>query len=298
MRRGYGDPVYSTVSVSHHDYLQLATRLLQGVRTEDPTAGLWEAADLQWWWRSERSSDSLDQTFWVEDSGRPVGGVVLTDWRRKWGCDLLVVPTLADQLVPRMWSCALRRIGELSLAGVEVAVRDDDLSLIRLVTDAGFVATDERGAATWMDSSARPPIPGIPDGYRLSDRTRAARRSHHFVPRSGRRVAERLVETSLYRPDLDLFIETTAGDIASYGLFWFDPVTRVGFVEPMRTEQGHEGLGLARHVLASGLERLVALGATRVKVNYEIGNDRAERLYLGAGFAVDSTSTAYTRQAA
>ena len=268
----------------------------QRIRIEDPTAGLWEAADLQWWWRNERSSDSVGQTFWIEDSGQPIGGVVLTEWRRVWGCELLVVPSLADRLVPTMWSRALDRIGELSLAEVEVAVRDDDLLLIHLVTDAGFAATDGRSAATWMDPKDRPAIEGIPAGYRLSDRTHAADRPHHFVPRSGRRVAERLGETSLYRPDLDLFIETTAGDVASYGLFWFDPTTGVGFVEPMRTEQGHEGLGLARHVLTNGLERLAGLGATRFKVNYEVGNQRAERLYLGSGFAVDSTSTAYGRQ--
>jgi RimJ/RimL family protein N-acetyltransferase len=290
--------VYSIVSVSHLDYLELATRLLQRVRVEDPTAGLWEAADLQWWWRSERSSDSIDQVFWFEDSGQPVGGVVLTEWRGKWGCDLMVVPKLADHLVPTMWSHAIPRISELSLADVEVAVRDDDPLLIHLVTDAGFAAKEARSAATWMDSHDRPPIARIPAGYRLSDRTHAADLPHHFAARSGLGVAERLSQTSLYRPDLDLFVESTAGDVASYGLFWFDPTTKVGFVEPMRTEHGHEGLGLARHLLASGLERLAALGATRLKVNYEVGNQRAERLYLRAGFAVDSTSTAYARRGA
>jgi len=52
-----------------------------------------EAADLEWWWRSERASDSIDQAFWLDETGEPVGAVVLTDWHRKWGCDLLVVPS-------------------------------------------------------------------------------------------------------------------------------------------------------------------------------------------------------------
>ena len=38
------------------DYLELVTRLLHRARLEHPTAGLWEAADMQWWWRVERSS--------------------------------------------------------------------------------------------------------------------------------------------------------------------------------------------------------------------------------------------------
>jgi RimJ/RimL family protein N-acetyltransferase len=116
-----------------------------------------------------------------------------------------------------------------------------------------------------------------------------------MVRRSGTDVAARLAETTLYRPDLDLSIETAAGDVVSYGLFWFDPVTMVGMVEPMRTEEGHEGRGLARHLLLSGLDRLARLGAARLKVYYEIGNERAERLYLGAGFVGESTATVYSR---
>ena len=63
----------------------------------------------------------------------------------------------------------------------------------------------------------------------------------------------------------------------------------------MRTEEGHEGKGLARHLLLSGLERLARLGATRLKVYHEIGNQRAERLYLGSGFVRESTVTVYAR---
>ncbi len=59
------------------DYLELGTSLLQRVRLEHPTAGLWEAADLQWWWRRSRSSDELGQAFWIDEAGQPVAAVVL-----------------------------------------------------------------------------------------------------------------------------------------------------------------------------------------------------------------------------
>ena len=44
------------VRASGLDYLRLATRLLRRVRLADAEAGLWEAADLQWWWRTARST--------------------------------------------------------------------------------------------------------------------------------------------------------------------------------------------------------------------------------------------------
>ncbi len=277
------------------DYLGLVTRLLQRARVEHPTAGLWEAADMQWWWRVERPSDRIDQLFWVDEAGEPVGAVVFIDWTRAWECVVIVVPSRAVELVPTMWAQAVKHTDSVAIGDFEVAVRDDDPFMVRLVTEAGFTATEAWGAATWMEAAERPAVTQIPDGYRLADRSDQGDRPHHMVGRSGTDVAARLAQTSLYRPDLDLSIETVAGDVVSYGLFWFDPVTQVGMVEPMRTEEGHEGKGLARHLLLSGLERLARLRATRLKVYYEIGNQRAERLYLGSGFVQESTVTVYAR---
>jgi hypothetical protein len=76
--------------------------------------------------------------------------------------------------------------------------------------------------------------------------------------RNGAQVAERLARCSLYRPELDLMVEAPDGGVAGYGLFWADPVTGVGLVEPMRTEDAHQRLGSGRHVLTSGLVRLAA----------------------------------------
>jgi ribosomal protein S18 acetylase RimI-like enzyme len=116
-----------------------------------------------------------------------------------------------------------------------------------------------------------------------------------MISRNGTQVAERLAATSLYRPELDLCVRDVRGGAAAYGLFWFDPVTATGHVEPMRTEDAHQGKGLARCVLAEGLQRLAALGARRVKVNHELSNPAATQLYRGAGFERVSTHTGHVR---
>ena len=66
------------VRASVLDSLTLATQLLQRVRMEDAEAGLWEAADVQWWWRKPRASDRVDEVFWVDEDG-PCAGILLTD---------------------------------------------------------------------------------------------------------------------------------------------------------------------------------------------------------------------------
>ena len=272
------------------EYLGLATQLLQRARIADPQAGLWEAADLQWWWRTPRRSDSVEQTFWL-DGEEPVAGLVLTDWRDRWGCDPIVVP--GTGLLPVVWSYAVEAIA--ALEQVETLVRDDDSELIELVTASGFARSDDTSGATWLDAADRPPVAPLPDGFRLVDRTSAAG-PHPMRKRNGDAVEDRLRQTSLYDPRLDLAVETERGETAGYALFWFDPVTRVGLLEPMRVEDAYQRRGLARAMLTEGLDRLAQRGARRLKVGY--ATEPARALYVGAGFEVGETSTTYSRTTA
>ena len=64
--------------------------------------------------------------------------------------------------------------------------------------------------------------------------------------RSSEEVETRLRQCSLYDPALDLAVETADGEVAGYALFWFDPVTKVGLVEPMRVEDAYQRRGLAQ----------------------------------------------------
>jgi RimJ/RimL family protein N-acetyltransferase len=107
-------------------------------------------------------------------------------------------------------------------------------------------------------------------------------------------VDHRLGETSLYRPDLDLVVYDSSDDVAAYGLFWYDPVTGTGLVEPMRTEADHQRRGLARHVLTTGLQRLVDAGAERIKICYEPDNPASGSLYLSVGFVADRQTVVFS----
>ncbi|MGH8958007.1 MAG: GNAT family N-acetyltransferase [Acidimicrobiia bacterium] len=73
-------------------------------------------------------------------------------------------------------------------------------------------------------------------------------------------MAQRLDQCPLYDPALDLAIETTNRRVAGYSLFWFDPITKVGLVEPVRVEEEFWRQGLARAMLSEGIDRLVTRG--------------------------------------
>jgi GNAT superfamily N-acetyltransferase len=281
------------VRASALDYLTLVTQLLQRARLADAEAGLWEAADLQWWWRTPRSSDAIDHLFWLDDDG-PVAGVVLTDWGRTWGCDPIVVHGNSSVSLPFVWARALEAIDTLRLEGVEVLVRDDDVALLDLLAEDGFVADDYLSGTTWMDAKDRPRVAVLPGGFELVDRARDTNAPHPMERRNGEEVEARLRQCSLYDPALDLAVESADGQTAGYALFWFDPVTEVGLVEPMRVEDVYQRRGLARALLTAGVDRLAQRGARRLKVGY--ATDVARRLYVGAGFRVTSTDRSYQRR--
>jgi ribosomal protein S18 acetylase RimI-like enzyme len=279
------------VRASGLEYLALATELLQRARLTDADAGLWEAADLQWWWRTPRRSDAVGHVFWINDEG-PVAGVVLTDWGRVWGCDPIVVPGVSSVTLPTVWARALEAINALGLKAVEVLVRDDDLELQGLLAGAGFATDEYQSGITWMNAPDRPEVAALPEGFALVDRARATTKLHPMRRRSGEGVEARLMQCSLYDPGLDLAVEAADGPVAGYALFWFDPVTEVGLLEPMRVEGAYQRRGLARAMLTAGLDRLAQQGARRLKVGY--ATDVARALYTGAGFQVTSTTRSYT----
>jgi GNAT superfamily N-acetyltransferase len=268
-------------------YLALVTTLLQQMRLRHPTGGIWEAADLQWWSRDDRPPALDGQLFWFDERSEPLAAVLRHDFHGGTQYDIFVLPDDPD-FARSIWQAAISRTAT-TREQAEFTVRLDDAIGIAELSAAGLSSTDDRAVVTcWMDAGDRPAIPPLADGYELVTRADAPDRPHPMIPRNGPHVEQRLRQCSLYRPELDLSVIAPDGQTAGYGLFWPDPVTRVGLVEPMRTEQAHERRGIASHLLAEGLARLAAHGCTRLKVCNDIA------IYLRAGFHPFSAATAAT----
>jgi GNAT superfamily N-acetyltransferase len=165
------------------------------------------------------------------------------------------------------------------------------------LVDHGFAIDEDGLVETWLAADARPEISPLHEDYRLSSRLDTMQRPHHMInaKRNHPDVEQRLRQTSLYRPDLDLVVHR--GDIvAAYGLFWNDPETATGLVEPMRTEDDHQRRGLARHILTAGIDLLAEAGAARIKICYEPDNPAATGLYLSVGFEPVRQTVVFSRR--
>jgi len=279
------------VRASGYDALMLATALLQRVRRTDPCAGLWDAADVQWWWREPRRSDGLERPFWLDSEG-PVAAVLLTSWtEERWQCDPIVVPGVSVVEPEALWGRALDEIHAHAVGRVEVPVQGGDSVFGKLAERSGLVV-GERSTTAWIDAANRPSVQTLPGGFALVDRAQQhGSTPHPMRQRNGEAVERRLRECPLYDPELDLAVETSHGQIAGYSLFWFDPATGAGLVEPVRVEDEYQRRGIARAMLTAGLSRLADRGTQRVKIGYE--TEAASNLYQSIGFQPTSTDTWY-----
>lgn len=271
--------------------LQATTTVLQRARLADPMSGMWEAADVQWSWARPRVTDELALPVWFDDAG-PVAAAGLTAAGDTWQADLFAVPGSVDE--DAVWAATLQAADERHGGELELNVLGPDLSMRRRATESGFSLIDESSGTSWMDPDERPPVERV-EGFTVVDRVMRADRPHPMIPRNGEAVAKRLAQCSLYDPALDLALEAVDGTFAGYGLFWFDPVTLVGLLEPMRVADAFQRRGLGRMLLTNGLDRLARKGARRLKVGFT--KEPGRNLYLGAGFVQSSVDLLFARPA-
>jgi GNAT superfamily N-acetyltransferase len=282
------------------DYLDAATTLLRRARSAHPMAGSLEAADLQWWWRTPRATDHVPQLFWFDDLGRPEAAVIATDWGDGVALDPIFMPGATPQWVAHVIARGLAHARVLGFETIDIGIDSADAVMRDVLASHGFAA-EEAGmlhiVCAWLDANARPAISPLRDGYRLASRVDTKLQPHHMIQRSGAHVEARLQQTSLYRPELDLLVLDHQDKVAAYTLFWFDPHTATGLVEPMRTESDHQQRGLARHLLTTGIARLAQAGAKRIKICFSPDNAAAKGLYLSVGFEPALETVVLTRGA-
>jgi predicted N-acetyltransferase YhbS len=270
--------------------MNATTAVLQRARLAHPLGGMWDAADVQWWWTRPRATDELALPVWFDEHG-PVAAAGLTASGDTWQADIFGIPSMVSE--EEIWAATLDATAEYRPDKLQMLVHEDDTLLVELAIRNGFEITDELSGTAWMDAGRRPPITEV-DAVAIVDRVSNTHRPHPMVARNGDLVEQRLRQSSLYDPSLDLAVEDADGAVAGYALFWFDDKTLVGLLEPMRVEDEYQRRGLARTLLTHGLDRLARKGALHIKVGFETG--AAHDLYLGRGFVQTSIDRLLLRQ--
>jgi ribosomal protein S18 acetylase RimI-like enzyme len=98
-----------------------------------------------------------------------------------------------------------------------------------------------------------------------------------------------------YRPDLDVYVETSDGIAVAFALAWYDEANHLGELEPVGTHPAFRRLGLGRAASLFALEKLRDAGATRALVSCrgDAGHPTPWKLYSSLCFREFSRQKRY-----
>lgn len=254
--------------------------------------------DLSWWlfYTDENYRDKICLWEW---NSRLAGWSLLSNASRTF--DVFVVPELHGRSFEAkimLWAeetqaSTLKKLNSQNIRTMWVA--ETDQPRIQWLEMRGF-QLNQKGMYL-MQRSLGEDLPEIelPEGFHIRPvagehevRLRAA--ASHAAFGSGKSFEaywprmQRFMQSPVYRPENDLVSISPEGDFASFCNLWPDPVTRIGLFEPVGTHPSYQGRGLARAVMAAGMQHLHKLGMTQTNVCVESDNLPAIRLYECLGF--------------
>ncbi len=90
--------------------------------------------------------------------------------------------------------------------------------MLEVLANLGFALKEEGYVESWLDVHNRPAISPLGDGYRLLSRSETMHLPHHMAPRHHPDIEQRLLETPLYRANLDMVVLDDNDACAAYGL--------------------------------------------------------------------------------
>lgn len=248
---------------------------------------VWEYAYTHPWF-DEQSVHHIG--IW-EDDGTMVG-VALYELRL--GEAFFQVHPAYAHLKPEMLAYA-----EQSLTGttddgrryLKAYVNDFDTPFEHLVQSRGYEkdAESHRPMSQFVIPNPFPPI-RLPDGFRLKsladdndlrkiDRVLWRGFNHPGEPPDDSLEGRKKMQSGPhFRKDLAIVVEAPEGAFVAFGGLWFDPLNRLGYVEPVATDPDYRRMGLGRAAVLEGIRRCGVLGAS---VAY-VGTDNP--FYLAMGF--------------
>lgn len=281
-RLGSGGTVVTAAAQFGRPALEFSVDAARSARLADPVAGCWEAGDVAWWWRQRRSSDDLPTQVWSSDDA-VVRAVRPIAWRTSSTIETFGVPDAVPVLeVVDAIEATAAAAGAYSTSVCRAPKGGwHDAAVVDELLRRGWSPGAMDGGGGWLDRL--PGLTGLPGDVHVTHVGEDEGPRHHMADRLGDEVQERLRQTGIYDHRLDLVAVDDGGDIVANALGWFDAVTGVGFIEPVAVVEARRREGIARGLLTRLLHRLTEAGATRTRINWEIGG-AASGLYRDLGF--------------
>lgn len=277
-------------------YLERVTTFLSACRSRAPLAGMWDVADLHWWWRDDAYREPSKQLFWEEDD-QTLGMLLLSDSFATF--DYEVMPGYETSAgASALFAEGLVWLGRLEQSAAEPSffVRDDHLAFQTLAHDAGFHASGATYVQTVQDLHGARWEAQVPEGFVVRPLKEADLvEGRPPVLRISAARFERVTQTPSYRRDFHLVVVSSRGDVAAECICWWDEANAIGVFEPVETAEAYRRRGVGKALLQEGVRRLAERGVRWAKVSHNNDNPAAARLYASVGFTPLFERKVFTR---
>lgn len=268
-------------------YLRRATALLTACRRADPLGGMWDAADLQWWWREDDFDVPERQLFFEGGGGAPRALLLLSPRYRTFDYELMAGEEDTG-LGRQVLSTGLAWLDAQPVAPAarpRFFVRDSHERLRQLAEARGYRPTRDALVQTFLELPAACGSAPAPDGYRVRPiRPSDVVHGHQPVLATPHPGIERLAQASLYDKRHHLVVADARDRAVAECIYWIDRAAGTALLEPVATHPAYRRRGLARAMLAQALQAMARQGATVAKVSHATANVAAAALYRSLGF--------------
>jgi len=231
----------------------------------------WEYAYTHPWFDEEAASQI---GIW-EDGGRMVG---VTQYELRLGEAFFQIHPDYVHLKPEMLAYAEQHLTATTDEGeryLRAYVNDFDAAFEGVVRSRGYEKDPgwHRPTSQLVIPHPFPPI-HLPDGFRLKslaedndlvkvDRVLWRGFDHPGEPPEDSVEDRKKMQSGPhFRKDLAIVAEAPNGAFVAFGGLWFDPVNRLGYVEPVATDPDYRRMGLGTAAVLEGIRRCSELGAT------------------------------------
>lgn len=239
------------------------------------------------------------------DGGQLIGWAFVDEFNNLlWELDNRYEDALGVQLVEWGEACLRKALARGESTTLDASCRDDYAERIAFLKRHGFRQTETTTIRMVRDLSKPVPEPALPPGFTIRllagpQEAEAVAAMHRLAFGTEYMTTENrlaIMNTSAYDPALDLVVIAPDGTIAANCICSANEQQKTGATDPVAAHPRCQGMGLARALLAKGMQLLKERGMLSVHFGTRGDNLAMQRTGASVGFTLESKTIWFSKE--
>lgn len=237
------------------------------------------------------------------DGEQPIGWAFVDEFSNLWWEVQLPYEELLGSEIVAWGEACVRKMTAGEAATLDTSCREDYASRIVFLKQHGFQQTDTTTIRMVRDLSQPIPEPALPAGFTIrplagTQEAGAVAAMHRAAFGTEYMTTENrlaIMNTDEYDLSLDLVVITPDGTIAANCICSVNAQEKQGNTDPVATHPGYQGRGLARALLARGMQLLKERGMSFAQFGTREDNLAMQKTGEAAGFRLESKTIWFSK---